>query len=170
MPHVFQEVHDQLAQMDLGIPPGKILNVGAGRRADWAKACQRFKGRDIIQTDMLPHEGLDRVADAENLPFDDGIFAGVFSIAMLEHVRHPWIAFREMARVLMPGGLLLIIAPWIWEYHKAPVDYWRFHTTAYPILAEGTGLAIMKTGFFSPTHVKHERTGFIDSWAVLRKG
>ena len=170
MPQIFQEVHDQLAQMDLGVPPGSILNVGAGQQSAWGKMCQRFKGRHIVQTDIAPLSGLDRTADVENLPFDNSVFAGVFCVAVLEHVRHPWVAFSEMARVLMSSGLLLVIAPWIWEYHEAPGDYWRFHTTAYAILAEGTGLTVMKTGFFSPTHVKHERTGFIDSWAVLRKG
>ena len=46
--------------------------------------------------------------DALALPFPDGCFDAVTCIEALEFLPNPWAALREMARVLRPGGQLLI--------------------------------------------------------------
>jgi demethylmenaquinone methyltransferase/2-methoxy-6-polyprenyl-1,4-benzoquinol methylase len=48
--------------------------------------------------------------DARCLPYRDGAFDTVLSAHMLEHVPAPRVALAEMARVLRPGGLLIIVA------------------------------------------------------------
>lgn len=47
-------------------------------------------------------------ADAENLPFDDGSFDLVVGHAFLHHLPVPALAMREIARVLEPGGTVVI--------------------------------------------------------------
>jgi ubiquinone/menaquinone biosynthesis C-methylase UbiE len=55
---------------------------------------------------------LDRVlADAQELPFADGSFDGVFSINLLEHTPEPARVAREAARILRPGGRFLAVTP-----------------------------------------------------------
>lgn len=43
----------------------------------------------------------------------------------LEHTTRPWEWIRQVKSVTSPGGLLIIIAPWMWEIHRYPVDCWR---------------------------------------------
>ncbi len=45
-----------------------------------------------------------RVADAERIPYDDGVFDLVVGHAVLHHIPDVEQAFREMLRVLKPGG------------------------------------------------------------------
>jgi len=162
--------HDLLATMACGMPSGIILNVGAGPVKAWRKLCQRFKKWMIVQTDAVWFDGLGAQANIEALPFASGSFAGVFCVAVLEHVRRPWLTFGEMGRVLVEGGLLLVIAPWMWQRHMEN-DFWRFHEHAYEILADGTGLNVMKTGMYMPMARKSRKSGcWVDSWAILCKG
>jgi hypothetical protein len=41
-------------------------------------------------------------------------------------VSEPGRVLREIARVLAPGGSLLLIVPQEWEVHQAPHDYYRY--------------------------------------------
>jgi ubiquinone/menaquinone biosynthesis C-methylase UbiE len=48
------------------------------------------------------------VADAKDLPFTDGEFLMVMSNSLVHHIPDPQRAFHELARVLLPGGALLL--------------------------------------------------------------
>ena len=49
--------------------------------------------------------------DAHSLPFADETFDAVVSIEVIEHVEHPEKMASEMARVLKPGGCLILSTP-----------------------------------------------------------
>ena len=49
-----------------------------------------------------------RVGEAETLPLDSGSVSAVFANMCLHHVERPPEAIREMARILEPGGRLVI--------------------------------------------------------------
>ena len=51
------------------------------------------------------------VADAEQLPYPNDAFDYLTNIGSLEHYFHPSRAIRDMARVLRPGGVALILLP-----------------------------------------------------------
>ncbi len=48
------------------------------------------------------------IADAEDLPFEDGAFTAVLCSNSFHHYPNPARAVREMARVLVVGGRLVI--------------------------------------------------------------
>lgn len=50
-------------------------------------------------------------ADAQRLPFDDGSFAGLVALDVLEHLPSPEGALAEWARVVRPGGLVALSVP-----------------------------------------------------------
>ncbi len=51
------------------------------------------------------------VGEAERLPFPDGFFEMVTCQTVLIHVKDPLAVIREMIRVLVPGGLIVIVEP-----------------------------------------------------------
>ena len=51
------------------------------------------------------------VAPAENLPLPESSMDGVYSFEVLEHLWNPLLALREMARVVKPGGFILVSCP-----------------------------------------------------------
>ncbi|MFW6599544.1 class I SAM-dependent methyltransferase [Propionibacteriaceae bacterium Y2011] len=61
-----------------------------------------------------------RVADAETLPYDDDTFDLVTGHAVIHHIPDVELAFREMARVLKPGGRVVICGePTRWGHRIA---------------------------------------------------
>jgi SAM-dependent methyltransferase len=50
----------------------------------------------------------------------------VLSTQVLEHVADPHRYLSECARLLRPGGALLLSTHGLMVYHPDPVDYWRF--------------------------------------------
>ena len=58
----------------------------------------------MVTLDLVPGPTIDVCANAERLPFLDGVFDVVVSQEVLEHVRNPFLAMREMQRVLKPEG------------------------------------------------------------------
>lgn len=59
-------------------------------------------------------------ASALALPFPDASFDAVVSGDVICQLPDPLVAFREMARVLRPGGVAVVNAPaypWMWSYH-----------------------------------------------------
>ncbi len=61
----------------------------------------------------LPHASF-QVAQSENLPFPDEYFNGVFMNEVFEHVTDEKGTMREVARILAPGGRLVLISPNRW--------------------------------------------------------
>lgn len=45
---------------------------------------------------------------------------------LLEHTENPFIVAENISNSLKKGALLFVTAPFIWEQHDFPKDYWRF--------------------------------------------
>lgn len=96
---------------------GWVLDCGAGARAN--------NYTNVVTFDIAPFLGIDVVGRAEELPFADASFSAVFSLAVLEHVKDPVAASREMQRVLKPGGMLWIDVAFMQPYHGYPSHYFN---------------------------------------------
>jgi len=79
-----------------------------------------------INLDLFPMPGVDVAADAEDLPFPDGVFTRVECDAVLEHVQRPDRVMAEIRRVLAPGGFAHLVTPFCHPFHEYPRDYRRF--------------------------------------------
>jgi SAM-dependent methyltransferase len=60
---------------------------------------------------LVRHGGFAAQATAEALPFPDAVFDLVMAMDIIEHVDDDVPVFRELARVLRPGGTLVLSSP-----------------------------------------------------------
>lgn len=58
-----------------------------------------------------------RVGTADSLPFEDNFFDLAVSAFVLEHLADPISSFREIHRVLKPGGKVVFLTPNTWNYN-----------------------------------------------------
>jgi SAM-dependent methyltransferase len=106
----------------------RVLEVGAGSGRDGLMLVDR--GACVVSLDYsLPSlrlikgqsSGAGTLAvccgDAFALPFADGTFDIVFHQGLLEHFRNPDDLIAENARVLKPGGMILVDVPQRYHYY-----------------------------------------------------
>ncbi len=106
------------------LKPGKTLELGAG------SGHLRAHSSDAMLTDIQPAAWLDAAADAQALPFRDDCFDNIVLLDVLHHVENPTLFFAEAARVLKPGGRVVMLEPAITPlsglfyrfFHPEPVN------------------------------------------------
>lgn len=76
------------------------------------------------------------------LPVADARFDTVLLSDVLEHVPAPAALCNELARILAPGGTLLLNTPFLYWVHEAPHDYYRYTAFALRRLCEDAGLIV----------------------------
>ncbi|WP_158554759.1 class I SAM-dependent methyltransferase [Methylovirgula sp. 4M-Z18] len=96
---------------------GWVLDCGAGSRPSRMPRVVNLEIERYFSTDVL--------ALGENLPFQDGVFDGVVSLATLEHVRDPFTCARELVRVVKPGGEVVCSVPFLQPVHGYPDHYYN---------------------------------------------
>jgi SAM-dependent methyltransferase len=137
------------------LPPGiRVLDAGAGEgRYKHYFTKQVYCGLDLAVGDAgWDYSRLDVMGNLMALPFDDRTFPAVFNIVTIEHVSEPARMLCELSRVLTPGGTLFLVAPFQWEEHQQPHDYFRFTRFGLQHLLEGAGFTEIRIqpvgGFF----------------------
>lgn len=115
--------------------PGELaLDLGCGRAAH----------RPLIERCGFTYAGIDygnphapMHADAHALPFDDGAFGFVLSVAVLEHLAHPLRALQEVRRVLRPGGRFVGAVAFLEPFHGGSYYHHSHRGIAHGLLAAG---------------------------------
>jgi SAM-dependent methyltransferase len=98
-----------------------------------------------VNVDLFLMPGVTVVADVQRLPFPSNLFTRVECDAVLEHVRDPDLAMREIERVLAPGGYAHIVVPFCHPRHEHPEDFRRFTPAALRHMAGG--LSVVAEGW-----------------------
>jgi 2-polyprenyl-3-methyl-5-hydroxy-6-metoxy-1,4-benzoquinol methylase len=114
-PLVHQAIHDTVVEVLEKLPRGALLDVPAGQGELAARLIA--KGFDVRCCDLYPEifrlDGVEIRRGNLNgeLPFDDRSFGYVTCLEGLEHIENPQQAIREFARLLQPGGQLVVSVP-----------------------------------------------------------
>jgi ubiquinone/menaquinone biosynthesis C-methylase UbiE len=118
------------------LPEGaRVLDAGAGELRNKAYCshlqyvsqdfCQ-YEGRGdgaALQTGVWDTTRIDIVSDITSIPAPSASFDAVLCTEVLEHVPDPVAALRELARLVRPGGLVVLTAPFCSLTHFAPYHY-----------------------------------------------
>jgi len=123
---------------ELAIPMGqKILEIGCGagrctvalaQRGYFIHAMDSVEGMLNSTQEHAIEAGVSSsvttsLGDAHNLAFPDSSFGLVLAIGVIPYLHFPQKALREMARVLKPGGFLLVTAGNRWRLNDV-LDPW----------------------------------------------
>lgn len=115
-------------------PDARLLDAGAGE-CQYKKHCGHLqyvaqdnavydgKGDAGLQTGSWDFSRIDIVSDILDIPEPDASFDAVLCTEVLEHLPDPVRALDEMARLLRPGGMFIITAPFWSLTHFAPYHY-----------------------------------------------
>jgi SAM-dependent methyltransferase len=76
-------------------------------------------------------------------------FDAVVSVSTLEHTLRPWLVVKEIARIVKPGGLVCLTAPYAWQFHEHPIDCWRIYPDAMRTIMGDAGLDVIETRMVS---------------------
>jgi SAM-dependent methyltransferase len=135
LPWAIEQLDAQPGERVLDLASPKLLAVQLARRGVRVTSVDQLE-REIETWQALAGDvpGLSfEVADGRALPFADASFDHAYSISVLEHVEEPGDAeaLRELARVVRPGGRVLVTLPHALEYRED----WR----AAPVYANEPG-------------------------------
>jgi SAM-dependent methyltransferase len=107
------------------------LDVGSadGPSVAWMRTGGRHVNLDLFPRGLTPGEGV--CGSATALPFADEAFDVVAAFDVVEHCENESRAISELARVLAPGGRLLLSVPayqWAWTDHDVRAGHHRRYT------------------------------------------
>ncbi|MCJ7792953.1 MAG: methyltransferase domain-containing protein [Candidatus Marinimicrobia bacterium] len=117
---------------------GKVLDIGSADGTFTKVITEKSQAESVIGIDILAKSVKyanqrflkDKrikfvTADVQDLPFKDDYFAAVFCLEVAEHLAEPLKVFREINRVLKPGGYLIVLVP---------TDSWLFKKIWWVVL------------------------------------
>lgn len=123
---VMKHLIDDLKTVIPKYASGDVLDVGCGNKpyeALFTGLNTSYVGCDVVQSS---ENKVDVICEAVDLKFPDKSFDTVFSTQVIEHVEDPFKMLGEIYRVLKDEGTVIISAPFCWELHEVPYDFFRY--------------------------------------------
>ena len=123
---------------------GRVLDVGCGTQPYRSLyAPESYRGLEIDSPQARSRGVADDFYDGRLMPYRDAEFDTVLCNQVLEHSFEPARLLAEIARVLKPGGRLVLTVPFAWDEHEQPQDFARYSSFGLRALVEGSGLKIL---------------------------
>lgn len=134
---------------------GRLLEIGSRARSGTTYRHWFPSDMDYVGLDITSGPNVDIVGDAHHLSRYVGQNINfIFSIAVFEHLLMPWKVALEMNKVLVDGGLALIISHPAWPLHEEPWDFFRFSTDAWRgIFNRHTGFDVVNAQYQYPANI-----------------
>ena len=108
-------------------PNARVVEIGS---QDVNGSLRTFCPANFVYTgvDFVAGKGVDLILDDPyQLPFANESVDVMLSSSCFEHSEMFWLLYLEIMRALKPGGLFYMNVPANGEFHRWPVDCWRFY-------------------------------------------
>lgn len=142
--------------------PYRVMEAGTRRsRPDHATHAKDRVFPDAshyVMVDLLPGIDVDVVADLHNLTksFPENSFDVFWANAVWEHLERPWIATKEVLKILRPGGIFYVQTHQTFCLHAYPSDYYRFSRQAIETLFRDAGASELVSGYRFPCAIQSD--------------
>ena len=103
------------------IPPGEGFTVEIGSGGGIIKEVLP----EVITSDVFHCSNLDIVLDGSHMAFSDSALKAVVMTDVFHHIPQPGCFLNEAARCVRPGGVLVMIEPWVTTWSR--FIYGRLH-------------------------------------------
>ena len=149
---------------------GQLLDLGCGFVPLYGLYKDFVQDNTCVDWDRTLHPSphLDHTCDLnETLPLPDEEFDTVLLTDVLEHIQDPRGLWKEMTRVLRPGGKLIVGVPFLYPIHEAPHDFFRYTEHALRMFCDRSGLTLISLDVFGGL-----AAGLVELWGrmVSRSG
>jgi SAM-dependent methyltransferase len=146
----------------LGLPgpaATRILDAGCGSGRNMVELARRgtVTGVELSPTSvcLARERGVGEVIEGSvlDMPFADDTFELAVSLDVVEHLEDDVAALRELRRVVVPGGALVVTVPayqWLWSGHDVINHHHRRYTRrSLQAVAEQAGWREERTTYFN---------------------
>jgi SAM-dependent methyltransferase len=144
------------------------LELGTFTTFGQSKVAEMVQGdglAEFIRLDFDREYRPDLVADVTALPIAGSSIDRVVSNSLFEHVAYPHRIIEETFRVLRPGGLMVVVMPFVWWRHGYPHDYVRLTPQFFQRVCRETGFGEvivdddMSSGLYNTLHNASKMAG-----------
>lgn len=120
----------ELTAFAASLPAGSVvLDAGAGHQPyrDLFAHCT-YETADFEQVEAAGKTYLPStyVCDLKSIPVQDARFDAVVFTHVMEHLPEPFEVLTELSRVMKPGGTIFYTAPFVYQEHEQPYDFYRY--------------------------------------------
>lgn len=122
---------------------GSVLDIGCGNKPYeklFDGKATRYTGCDVVQSDQ---NRVDVICPATALQFNNDNFDAVFTTQVIEHVDDPAKMLSEANRVMKMNGHIILSAPFCWELHEEPYDFYRYSKYGLRAMFEKAGFQVI---------------------------
>lgn len=104
----------------------KVLDIGSGlTKGPGSWLWKDISSHNTTRVDIVDGPNIDLVADATDLPIDDGSYDSVVIQSVAEHIEDTDSLMSECVRILKSGGCIYLEMPFLQGVHGDPDDFWR---------------------------------------------
>lgn len=104
---VYVGFHQLMAQRLSKLSEGKIVELGSGM----GNIHETIP--NCVRTELFPFPWIDQIENAYQLTFETASVSDLLMVDVFHHLRYPGNALKEFRRVLMQGGRVIMMEPYI---------------------------------------------------------
>lgn len=118
---------------------GEVVDLAGNKKASYYRYLPKIK---VLSTNYQLVDGVDQVVDLnQSLPFVDGSIKNILFFNAIYIIRDRHKLWRELFRVLSPGGKIYLISPFIANEMPEPDDFCRLTAQGLSHEASAAGFA-----------------------------